>query len=127
MICTDCGTEGHDNCLSGGQYPRPWRVTERVHSWWVTDARGGIVAGGFASAMRAHAWLDRWPNPPEVERLKYEPGHTVHGDDCMSDWSENLRRGMTPETIAANHRLHMHDVEGFCRHGLRGVHPEGTC
>jgi hypothetical protein len=41
---------------------------------------------------------------------RYLPGHTVHSDDCMSEWGENARGIMTPETVAANHRLHMGDV-----------------
>lgn len=41
-------------------YPRPWRVEERVHAWYVVDAGGGIVAGAFASASQAWAWIDRW-------------------------------------------------------------------
>lgn len=42
--------------------------------------------------------------------LKYAPEHTEHGDDCMSEWAELRRYAFTPETIAANHRLHMADV-----------------
>lgn len=62
--CTDCGTVGHDNCLSGGEYPRPWRVTSGVGGLAaVVDARNGIVAGPFTSALLAHVWLDKWPNP----------------------------------------------------------------
>jgi hypothetical protein len=36
--------------------------------------------------------------------------HTVHTDDCMSDWGERGRDLMTPLTIACNHRLHLADV-----------------
>lgn len=35
--------------------------------------------------------------------------HTVHTADCMSEWGENARRVMTPQTIACNHRLHLAD------------------
>lgn len=42
--------------------------------------------------------------------LKYQPEHTEHTDDCMSEWAESKRHYMSPETIAANHRLHVHDV-----------------
>jgi hypothetical protein len=44
--------------------------------------------------------------------IKYEPNHTEHTDDCMSEWGEARRYTLplTPETIAANHVLHMRDV-----------------
>lgn len=45
-----------------GEYPRPWRVEERVHAWFVVDARGGIVAGPFTAEAGAYLWLERWPN-----------------------------------------------------------------
>lgn len=41
---------------------------------------------------------------------KYADGHTEHTDDCMSPWGEESRGIMTPETVVANHRLHMGDV-----------------
>lgn len=34
------------------------------------------------------------------------PNH-VHTADCMDGWAEARRDIMTPQTIAANHRLHM--------------------
>lgn len=55
-------------------------------------------------ADRIRAKLRESTNGP-----KYAPGHTEHTDDCMSPWGENARGVMTPETIAANHVLHMAD------------------
>jgi hypothetical protein len=39
--------------------------------------------------------------------------HT-HTADCMSEWAEARRDLMTPQTIAANHRLHMSDDGVTC-------------
>lgn len=51
---------------------------------------------------------------------RYADGHTEHTDDCMSEWAEGRRDIMTPETVAANHRLHMGmDVERTVRHSIR--------
>lgn len=46
-----------------------------------------------------------------AENKKYADGHTEHTDDCMCPWSETRRDIMTPQTVAANHGLHMADVE----------------
>lgn len=56
-------------------------------------------ADRFAAASRASR-----------ENPKYKPGHRRHTADCMSEWAENARGIMTPETIVENHRLHMGDV-----------------
>jgi hypothetical protein len=48
--------------------------------------------------------------------LKYTDGHAVHTEDCMSSWAEHRRDIMTPDTVAANHRLHMADVELLAGH-----------
>lgn len=37
--------------------------------------------------------------------------HDVHTDDCLSEWSERSRDIMSPQTVEANHRLHMGHVE----------------
>lgn len=42
------------------EYPKPWRVERRVSAWFVVDADGRIVAGGFDSAHAAWTWMDRW-------------------------------------------------------------------
>lgn len=47
----------------------------------------------------------------ELTEKKYLDGHAEHTEDCMSPWAEARRVIMTPETVAANHRLHMWDVE----------------
>lgn len=62
-----------------------------------------------------------WTNDGPEARVVLERGriavspvtwsHEEHTDDCMSDWSEARRGGMTSDTVAANHRLHMGDVE----------------
>lgn len=56
--------------------------------------------------------VSRFANKAAESRAnpKYSPNHTVHSPDCMSEWGENARGVMTPETVAANHRLHMGDV-----------------
>lgn len=55
--------------------------------------------------------LTRFTKSIGEDAKKYADGHTEHTDDCMSPWSEARRKIMTPETIAANHQLHMSDVE----------------
>lgn len=62
-----------------------------------------------------HAWserVNRHGSGREIEG-RVVPGHTEHTDDCMSEWGENARHVMTPETIACNHRLHLADHYEF--------------
>lgn len=46
--------------------------------------------------------------------------HDVHTDDCLSDWAEKWRDGMTASTVVENHRLHMRVVHRI-ESALRGV------
>lgn len=60
------------------------------------DARAKSAAGDVA-------WLLR------VNRRDWT--HEEHTDDCMDEWGEQRRDIMTPQTVEANHRLHMGHVE----------------
>lgn len=79
------------------------------------DGTEYVYSGGrYASVKRNGCYAPLLPRLVKEDKgIKYEPGHSEHTDDCMSEWSE-ARRYTLPldeQTIAANHMLHMWDVE----------------
>jgi hypothetical protein len=116
----------HVNGMFARPVPRPSNVktivgdvTDRVIIVTMLDGTKYFWEGGkYASRKVNLCYAPLMPKPVDVP-LKYKDGHTLHTDDCMSEWGEARRYTLplTPETIAANHALHMHDVN-HPRHGL---------
>ena len=108
--------------------PRPiplWELhRRRCELMGIPSNQGGVggtaamaltLAGAGPDGKGHHAYV---PNieflgmPQHWRWLKYADGHTEHTEDCMSPWGERRRDlPFTPETIAANHKLHMFDFD----------------
>ena len=99
--------------VNGNAY-RLVRITDpntRRQGEWPYAPPGGFLGMTKVEAIKTldtmrYVFLGIFTVKEEQERAH------VHTEDCMSEWAEGRRAIMTPETVEANHRLHLADDNG---------------
>lgn len=72
----------------------------------------------YRDTARAYAQITR-PDPTANNRAAAD--HFAAGELPLSEWAEARRESMTPQTVAANHALHVSDTAHELRQTIAAI------